>query len=78
MHDSEPDTFHPLSKREEFCKLLNNIGVHAAIEDLGQDESEKGDFYSKRFSNTPAMVTNHGVIQIENSNIDIIQIIQKG
>ncbi len=78
MDDSESDTFHPLSKREEFCQSLRKIGVNAEVKPIDADESENYNYYSKHFSNTPAMITSHGVIQIKDSNIDAVQIVQKG
>ncbi|TLY05238.1 MAG: hypothetical protein E6K87_01000 [Thaumarchaeota archaeon] len=78
MHDSEPDTFTQISKREEFCGLLEKIGVQAEVKQIDSDEIEKGDYYSKQFTHSPAMVTNHGCVKLKNSNIDIVHIIQKG
>ena len=78
MHDSESDTFLKKNKQTEYCELLEKIGVSADPEQFGSDEVEKTDYYSKYFSNTPAMVTNHGCIAVKGSNIDVIQIIQKG
>jgi hypothetical protein len=78
MHDSESDTFLPTSIGKEFCESLKKIGVNAEVKQIDTDELESGDYYSKDFTNTPAMVTNHGVIQIIGSNIDVVQVIQKG
>jgi len=78
MHDSEPDTFTQISKREEFRDLLEKIGVQAETKQIDSDEIEKGDYYSKQFTHSPAMVTNHGCVKLKNSNIDIVHIIQKG
>lgn len=78
MHDSEPDTFSRVSKREELCVSLEKIGIEAEAKEIDTDEVEKGDYYSKQFTHTPGMVTNLGVIQIKGSNIDVVQIIQKG
>ena len=39
---------------------------------------ENDDYYSRFFSQTPRMVTNKGSLEVRNSNIDVIQIIQKG
>jgi hypothetical protein len=78
MHDSESDTFHPVNKNEEFCELLKKIGIDAEAKPIDTDEIEKENCYSKHFTNSPAMVTNHGIIQLKGSNIDIVQIIQKG
>ena len=78
MHDSESDTFQPINKREEFCHSLEKIGVTVESEKINTDEVEKGDYYSKQYSHSPSMVTNHGTIKVKGSNIDVIQIIQKG
>ena len=45
---------------------------------IGTDDVEKGDYYSRYFAQTPRMMTNKGCLDIKNSNIDVIQIIQKG
>jgi len=39
---------------------------------------ENGDYYSRYFAHTPRMITNRGCLDVKNSNIDTIQIIQKG
>ena len=78
MHDSESDTFHPVNKHEEYCELLKKIGINAEAKSLDTEEIEKENCYSKNFSNSPAMVTNHGIISLKGSNIDEIQIIQRG
>jgi len=78
MEDSEKDTFVPKNKNEQFCEILQHIGIKAEALKIDTDDSEKGDYYSRELSNTPAMVTNHGCIKIENSNIDVVQIIQRG
>jgi hypothetical protein len=58
--------------------MLKKIGVDSKSKQIGTDDVEKGDYYSRYFSQTPRMVSNKGCIDIENSNIDVIQIIQKG
>lgn len=78
MHDSESDTILKKNKQKEYCELLEKIGVSAEPEQFESDEVEKSDYYSKYFSHSPAMVTNHGCIAVKGSNIDVIQIIQKG
>ena len=78
MHDSETDTYSKKNKRNEYCELLEKIGVSAEPKQFESDEVEKSDYYSKYFSHSPAMVTNHGCIAVKGSNIDVIQIIQKG
>ncbi|TLX94913.1 MAG: hypothetical protein E6K91_04385 [Thaumarchaeota archaeon] len=78
MHDSESDIFSQTSTREEFCNSLEKIGVDAEVAQIGTDEVEEGDYYSKHFTHSPAMVTNHGCIRVKGYNIDVVQIIQKG
>lgn len=79
MHDSEPDTFPYKTAREQFSEILEKIGVDAVPQQIGTDEVEKGNyFYSKYYSHTLRMVTNHGCVKVKDTNIDVIQIIQKG
>ena len=46
--------------------------------EIGTDAVETDDYYSRYFAQTPRMVTNKGCLDIKNSNIDVVQIIQKG
>ena len=78
MHDTESETFVLKTEPEKYCDLLAAIGIEAKPEELGTDDAEKGDYYSRYFSQTPRMVTNRGCLEPKNSNIDVIQIIQKG
>jgi translation initiation factor 6 (eIF-6) len=50
----------------------------ANIQKIGTCEVEKEDYYSKCFSGTPSVVTNKGCLELPNTNIDLIQIIQQG
>ena len=78
MHDSESDTFVYKTWPEKFSDMLKEIGVDSESQEIGTYDIEKGDCYSRYFSQTPRMVTNKGCIDVKNSNIDTIQIIQKG
>jgi hypothetical protein len=78
MHDSESDTFVLQLWPEKFSAMLKKIGVDAESKQIGTDDVEIGDYYSRYFTQTPRMVTNKGCIDVKNSNIDVIQIIQKG
>jgi len=78
MHDTEPDTFVLQTWPEKFCDLLKEIGVDAQAKEIGSNDVENDDYYSRYFSQTPRMVTNKGSLEVKNSNIDVIQIIQKG
>jgi hypothetical protein len=58
--------------------MLKSIGIDASAKERGTDSVEQGDYSSRVFSQTTRMVTNLGVVELKNSNIDVIQIIQKG
>jgi hypothetical protein len=78
MEDSEPETILLKNWPEKFSDILNEIGVSASPNDIGESEVEKGDYYSRCFSQTTRMVTNKGSLKISGTNIDAVQIIQKG
>ncbi len=78
MHDTEGDTFVSKTWPEKFSDMLKEIGVDSQSKEIGTDDVEKDDYYSRYFAQTPRMVTNRGCIDVKNSNIDVIQIIQKG
>ena len=79
MHDTESDTIVYQSWPEKFADMLKEIGVDSESKEIGTDEIENDDdYYSRYFAQTPRMVTNRGCIDVKNSNIDVIQIIQKG
>ena len=78
MHDTESDTFVYQTWPEKFVDMLKEIGVDSESKEVGTDDIEKGDYYARYFTQTPRMVTNRGCLDVKNSNIDAIQIIQKG
>jgi len=78
MHDSESDTFVYKTWPEKFQDMLKEIGVDAEAKEIATVDVEKGDYYSRYFSQTPRMVTNKGCLELKSTNIDVIQIIQKG
>ena len=78
MHDTEPDTFVYQTWPEKFVDMLSEIGVESEAKDIATLDLESGDYYSRYFSQTPRMVTNKGCLEVKGSNIDVIQIIQKG
>ena len=78
MHDSESDTFVYKTWPEKFQDMLKEIGVDAEAREIATIDVEKGDYYSRYFSQTPRMVTNKGCLELKSTNIDVIQIIQKG
>lgn len=78
MHDSEPDTFVLKTWPEKFSDMLGEIGIESHPNEIGTDEVEKGDYYSRYFAHSARMITNRGSLKVKNSNIDVIQIIQKG
>ncbi len=78
MHDAELDTFVSKTWPEKFNDMLKEIGVDSESKEIGTDDVEKDDYYSRYFAQTPRMITNRGCLDVKNSNIDVIQIIQKG
>ena len=78
MHDTESETFVIQSMPEKFSDMLKEIAISSKPKEIATDEVENDDYYSRYFSQTPRMVTNKGCIEIKNSNIDVVQIIQKG
>lgn len=78
MHDTESDTFVYQTWSEKFSSMLKEFGVDSESEEIGTDDVEKGEYYGRYFAQTPRMITNRGCLNVKNSNIDAIQIIQKG
>ena len=78
MHDSEPDTFIIKSVPEKFSDMLKEIDVSSTPKEIATDDVEHDDYYSRVFSQTTRMVTNKGCLDVSGTNIDVIQIIQKG
>ena len=79
MHDSEPDTLILKTYPQRLAEILSEIGIDSNTVDIGTDDVEKeGDYFSRCFSQTPRMVTNKGCLELKKSNIDVVQIIQKG
>lgn len=78
MEDTEPDTFAYLTWPERFSGMLSEIGVKSAPLEQGSQDLERGDYYSRYYSSSPRMVTNRGCVALEGTNIDLVQIVQKG
>ena len=78
MHDTEPDTFVIQSMPEKFSEMLKEIAVDSTPKEIATDDVENDDYYSRVFSQTTRMDTNKGCLDVTGTNIDVIQIIQKG
>ena len=78
MHDTESDTFVIQSMPEKFSEMLKEIAVDSTPKEIATDDVENDDYYSRVFSQTTRMVTNKGCLDVNGTNIDVIQIIQKG
>ena len=78
MHDSEPETFVIKSEPEKFSDMLKEIAITSTPKKIATDDVEHDDYYSRVFSQTTRMVTNKGCLDVNGTNIDVIQIIQKG
>ena len=78
MEDSEPETIVLKNWPEKFSYILNKIDVNATPNEIGEGDVEKGDYYSRCFTQTTRMITNKGSLKITGTDIDAVQIIQKG
>ena len=78
MHDTESETFVIQSMPEKFSDMLKEIAVSSTPKEIATDDVENDDYYSRAFSQTTRMVTNKGCLDVTCTNIDVIQIIQKG
>ena len=78
MHDSEPETFVIKSEPEKFSDMLKEIAIDSTPKEIATDDIEHDDYYSRVFSQSTRMVTNKGCLDVNGTNIDVIQIIQKG
>lgn len=78
MHDSEPDTFEPLTLQQEYARMLEAIGVKASAKEAGADEVEKTDYYSRYHTSAPRMITNRGCVELSGGKMDLVHIVQKG
>jgi hypothetical protein len=79
MHDAESDTFVYETWPQKISHMLKELGVESTPKEVGTDSVEKAkDYYGRNFSQTPRMITNRGCVELKDSNIDVIQIIQKG
>jgi hypothetical protein len=78
MHDTESETFVIQSMPEKFSDMLKEIAISSKPKEIATDDVENDDYYSRVFSQTTLMVTNKVCIDVTGTNIDVIQIIQKG
>lgn len=78
MHDTESETIVLKTWPEKFSETLKGIDVDSEPKEIGSLDIEKGDYYSRYFPNSPRMVTNKGCLEVKGTNIDLVQIIQKG
>ena len=78
VHDSEPDTITVETWPEKLAKMLQEMDIDAEANETGTEDLERGDYYSRYFSQTPRMVTNRGTLTLSGANIDMIQVVQKG
>ena len=78
MHDTESETFVIQSMPEKFSDMLKEIAISSKPKEIATDDVENDDYYSRAFSQTTRMVTNKGCLDVDGTNIDVIQIIQKG
>lgn len=78
MQDTESDTFVLKTWPEKICDVLKEFNIDCQPNEITTGDVENDDYYCRCFSQTPRMVTNKGSLEVKGSNIDAIQIIQKG
>lgn len=78
MHDTESETIVLKTWPEKLSEMLKEFGIESVPKDVGSLDIEKGDYYSRYYPNSPRMITNLGCLEVKGTNIDLIQIIQKG
>ena len=78
MHDAVSETFVIQSMPEKFSDMLKEIAISSTPKEITTDDVENDDYYSRVFSQTTRMITNKGCLDVTGTNIDVIQIIQKG
>ncbi len=64
MHDDEPETFVLKTEPQKYCDLLAEIGIDAKAKDVGTDQVESGDFFSRYFPQATRMITNRGCLEL--------------
>jgi len=71
MHDTEADTFVSKTWPEKFSDMLKEIGVDSESKEIGTDDVEKDDYYSRYFAQTPRMITNRGCLDVKDGLITL-------
>ncbi len=78
MQVDESDTINLKTQSEIFAEHLSDISVKSIPNKLGMSSAENDEYFGRTFTQAPRMITNHGTLDVQNSNIDVIQILQKG
>ena len=78
MQVDESDTINLKTQSEIFAEHLSDISVKATPNKLGMSSVENDEYFGRTFTQAPRMITNRGTLDVQDSNIDVIQILQKG
>ena len=49
--------------------MLKEIGVDSESKEIGTDDVEQGDYYSRYFAHTARMITNRGCLDVKNPTL---------
>jgi hypothetical protein len=75
--EDELDIMKLMNLNEAFAIDIQKSGIGAEAVELGSLALETEEYYNNDFGNTPRIVTNKGCIKLNDSVIDLIQIIQR-
>jgi hypothetical protein len=76
LEDEELDTFVPVTINERFANEMREKGINARAIPTGTLELEREEYYNNDYGNSPRLITNKGCVKIENSEVELVQLIQ--
>ena len=76
-HEDELDIMKLMNLNEAFAIDMQKSGIIAKAVELGSLDLEREEYYNNDFGSTPRIVTNKGCIELKDSIIDLVQIIQR-
>jgi hypothetical protein len=75
--EEELDIMKMIHLNEAFAIDMQKSGIIAKAVELGSLDLEREEYYNNDFGSTPRIVTNKGCIELKDSIIDLVQIIQR-
>jgi aryl-phospho-beta-D-glucosidase BglC (GH1 family) len=76
LEEDESETFVPITLNEQFAIEMKEKGINALAIPIGTLELEREEYYNNDYDNSPRLITNKGCVKIQNSDVEIIQLIQ--